>query len=181
MRQSAALLLDVLGRLRPDAVGVRVVGAPHQRVGRHQVVHVDQLRPDDVVLERRLALTTYSVTEIIYPDFVPSSINDAGLVVGTKYELGRSGYSTLPSAQSALASSVNNFGVIVGSDGGKLATWSGSPPVETLYNEIGGVDIDDRGNIICHSPPRLLYANGGYTTLDNLDLLVSGIKAFVKA
>src|SRR2546422_1231589 len=47
------LLGDVLGRLRPHAVGVRIVTAPHQRLDAHLV---DQLGADPVVLEGRLAL-----------------------------------------------------------------------------------------------------------------------------
>src|SRR5262245_2514884 len=35
--QMAELLLDVLRRLRPDAVGVRVVGGPHERLHAHLV------------------------------------------------------------------------------------------------------------------------------------------------
>src|SRR5271169_4857670 len=55
-RQTLELLVDILGRLGPDAVGVRVVRPPHQRIRRHQVVHVEQLRSDRIELERRLAL-----------------------------------------------------------------------------------------------------------------------------
>src|SRR6185503_11322472 len=52
-RQLLELLADVLLGLRPDAVGMRVVGAPHQRLGAHLV---DELGADAVVLEGRLAL-----------------------------------------------------------------------------------------------------------------------------
>src|SRR5437016_10982154 len=52
-RQVAELLGDVFRRLGPDAVGVRVVGAPHQRLDAHVL---DQLGADAVVLKRRLAL-----------------------------------------------------------------------------------------------------------------------------
>src|SRR5437667_11293485 len=47
-RQVAALLGDVLRRLRPDAVWMRVVGAPHDRLGAHLG---DQARPDADVRE----------------------------------------------------------------------------------------------------------------------------------
>src|SRR5437899_9921210 len=52
-RQVTELLLDVLGRLRPHAVAVRVVGAPHERLDAHVL---DQLGADAVELERALAL-----------------------------------------------------------------------------------------------------------------------------
>src|SRR5499426_2142797 len=52
-RQVAELLLDEPRRLRPDAVGVRIVRAPHERLDTHVV---DQLGADLVELERRLAL-----------------------------------------------------------------------------------------------------------------------------
>src|SRR5438128_1314938 len=51
--QVAELLGDVLGRLRPDTVGMRVVGAPHQRLDTDVV---DELGADGIELERRLAL-----------------------------------------------------------------------------------------------------------------------------
>src|SRR6266850_4920514 len=51
--QVLELLADVLRRLRPHAVGVRVVGAPHQRLHAHLV---DELGAYAVVLERRLGL-----------------------------------------------------------------------------------------------------------------------------
>src|SRR5262252_8961236 len=49
----AELLLDVLRRLGPHPVGVRIVRGPHERLRSHLV---DQLGPDAVELERRLAL-----------------------------------------------------------------------------------------------------------------------------
>src|SRR5688500_6681533 len=49
----AELLLDVLRGLGPYAVGVRIVGGPHERVDAHLV---DEPRADAVELERRLAL-----------------------------------------------------------------------------------------------------------------------------
>src|SRR5437870_13181893 len=49
--QVAELLGDVLRRLRPDTVGMRVVGAPHERL--HADV-VDELGADGIELERRL-------------------------------------------------------------------------------------------------------------------------------
>src|SRR4030095_5380307 len=52
-RQVAELLLDVLRRLGPHTVGVRVVRRPHERLGAHLV---DHLGTDAVELERRLAL-----------------------------------------------------------------------------------------------------------------------------
>ena len=52
-RQVAELLGDVLGGVRPHAVGVRVVGAPHQGLDAHVV---DQLGADAVELEGGLAL-----------------------------------------------------------------------------------------------------------------------------
>src|SRR4029453_17854439 len=53
LREGAELLLDVLRRLRPHAVGVRIVGTPHQRLDAHVV---DELGADRVELERGLAL-----------------------------------------------------------------------------------------------------------------------------
>src|SRR2546427_287469 len=52
--QMAELLGDVLRRLRPDTVGMRVVGAPHERLDADVV---DELGADRIELERRLALT----------------------------------------------------------------------------------------------------------------------------
>src|SRR5499426_935151 len=52
-RKVAELLLDVLRRLGPYPVGVRVVRRPHERLGAHLV---DHLRADPVELEGRLAL-----------------------------------------------------------------------------------------------------------------------------
>src|SRR5689334_8933599 len=52
-RELLELLADVLLRLRPDAVGVRVVRPPHQRLRAHLV---DELGADAVVLEGGLAL-----------------------------------------------------------------------------------------------------------------------------
>src|SRR5213594_771928 len=52
-RQVAELLLDVLRRLRPHAVAVRIVGAPHERLDAHVL---DALGVDAVELERALAL-----------------------------------------------------------------------------------------------------------------------------
>src|SRR5689334_24181423 len=52
--QVAELLLDVLARLRPDAVGVRIVRRPHERLHAHLV---DELGADAIELERRLALS----------------------------------------------------------------------------------------------------------------------------
>src|SRR3954452_7042629 len=52
-RQMAELLVDVLLRLRPDTVGTREVGAPHQGLDPHTL---DQLGADPVVLEGRAAL-----------------------------------------------------------------------------------------------------------------------------
>src|SRR3989475_9680577 len=60
-RQVAELLGDVLRRLRPDAVGMRVVGAPHERLDAHVV---DQPGADAVVLERRLALAAPVVARL---------------------------------------------------------------------------------------------------------------------
>src|SRR5882762_6312278 len=51
-RQLLELLADVLLGLRPDAIGVRVVRAPHERLRAHVV---DELEADAVVLERGLA------------------------------------------------------------------------------------------------------------------------------
>src|SRR5262245_23126021 len=51
--QVAELLLDILRRLGPDAVGVRVVRGPHERLHAHLV---DHLGADPVELEGRLAL-----------------------------------------------------------------------------------------------------------------------------
>src|SRR5262245_5977065 len=51
--QMAELFLDVLGRLRPHAVGMRVVGAPHEGLDPDVV---DELGADGVELEGRLAL-----------------------------------------------------------------------------------------------------------------------------
>src|ERR1700675_1290433 len=51
--QVPELFLDVLRRLRPDAVAVRVVGAPHERRDAHVV---DQLGADAVELEGAFAL-----------------------------------------------------------------------------------------------------------------------------
>src|SRR4029453_7441481 len=52
-RQLLELLADVLLRLRPDPVGVRIVRPPHQRLRAHLV---DELGADAVVLEGGLAL-----------------------------------------------------------------------------------------------------------------------------
>src|SRR5439155_19183724 len=52
-RQMAELLLDVLRGFRPDAVSVRIIRGPHQRLDAHLV---DHLRADAIELERRLAL-----------------------------------------------------------------------------------------------------------------------------
>src|SRR5262249_22751691 len=52
-RKVLELLADVFLRLGPDAVGVRIVRAPHQRLDAHLL---DQLGADAIVLERRLAL-----------------------------------------------------------------------------------------------------------------------------
>src|SRR2546427_7464073 len=52
-REVAELLGDVLRRLGPHAVGMRVVGAPHERLDAHVV---DEPGADAIVLERRLAL-----------------------------------------------------------------------------------------------------------------------------
>src|SRR4051812_28311455 len=52
-RDLGELLLDVFVGVRPYAVAVRVVGAPHQALGAHVV---DQLGADAVVLESGLAL-----------------------------------------------------------------------------------------------------------------------------
>src|SRR5262245_40839817 len=52
-RQVAELLFDVLRRLWPHPVGVRVVRGPHERLGTHLV---DHLRADPVELEGCLAL-----------------------------------------------------------------------------------------------------------------------------
>src|SRR5690242_11600359 len=52
-RQVAELLGDVFSGIRPDAVGMRVVGAPHQGFDAHVL---DQLGADAVVLERGAAL-----------------------------------------------------------------------------------------------------------------------------
>src|SRR4051812_5464511 len=49
----AELLGDVFGRLRPHAVGVRIIGAPHERLFTELF---DQLRADRIELESRLAL-----------------------------------------------------------------------------------------------------------------------------
>src|SRR5262245_8883934 len=48
-RQVAELFGDVFRRIRPDAVGMRVVRAPHQGFDSHVL---DQLGADAVVLER---------------------------------------------------------------------------------------------------------------------------------
>src|SRR5438552_18971574 len=53
VRKMLELLADVLLGFRAHAVGVRIVGAPHQRLEAHLV---DELRAHAVVLERRLAL-----------------------------------------------------------------------------------------------------------------------------
>src|SRR5947209_1472155 len=52
-RQVAELLLDVLRRLGPHAVGVRIVRGPHDRFLTHVL---DELGADPVELERGLAL-----------------------------------------------------------------------------------------------------------------------------
>src|SRR6185436_19428345 len=52
-RQVAELLLDVLRRLGPHAVAVRVVRAPHERLDAHVL---DELGADAVELEGALAL-----------------------------------------------------------------------------------------------------------------------------
>src|SRR6266849_3136393 len=52
-RQVRELLGDIFPRLRPHPIGVRIVGAPHQRLDAHLV---DQLGAHAVVLEGRLAL-----------------------------------------------------------------------------------------------------------------------------
>src|SRR6185437_6885438 len=52
-RQVTELLGDVFARFRPDAVAMRVVAAPHQRLQPHLV---DELGADAVELEGRLAL-----------------------------------------------------------------------------------------------------------------------------
>src|SRR4029077_4896554 len=71
--QVAELLVDILGRIGPDAVRMRVVRAPHQGLDADVV---DQLGPDAVVLERGLALAApvfagphleSEVTEAILP------------------------------------------------------------------------------------------------------------------
>src|SRR5438552_9491741 len=61
LRQVAELLLDVLRRLRPDAVGVGIVGRPHDRL---VAEYLDALFPgaDLVELERGLALALPVVT-----------------------------------------------------------------------------------------------------------------------
>src|SRR5262250_2840789 len=51
--QVPELLLDVLGRLRPHSVAVRIVGAPHERLHPHVL---DELGADPVEREGRLAL-----------------------------------------------------------------------------------------------------------------------------
>src|SRR5262245_38336778 len=63
LRQVSELLLDVLRRLRPDAVGVRVVGGPHERLRAHLG---DALVPraDAIELERRLALAAPVVARL---------------------------------------------------------------------------------------------------------------------
>src|SRR5262249_21545988 len=53
LRQMAKLLLDVLRGLRPHAVRMRIVRAPHQRLDADVV---DELGADAIELERRLAL-----------------------------------------------------------------------------------------------------------------------------
>ena len=57
----AELLVDVLGRLRPHAVPVRIVRAPHQRLHAHVV---DELGADAVELEGRLALAAPVVARL---------------------------------------------------------------------------------------------------------------------
>ena len=52
-RQVAELLGDVFRGIRPDAVGMRIVGAPHQGLDAHIL---DQLGADAVVLKRSAAL-----------------------------------------------------------------------------------------------------------------------------
>src|SRR2546425_6397072 len=52
-RQVRELLGDILSRLRPHPVGMRIVRTPHQRLDAHLV---DQLGAHAVVLEGRLAL-----------------------------------------------------------------------------------------------------------------------------
>src|SRR5206468_12187532 len=59
--QMAELLVDVLGRLRPHAVPVRIVRAPHQRLHAHVV---DELGADAVELEGRLALAAPVVARL---------------------------------------------------------------------------------------------------------------------
>src|SRR2546425_11965621 len=51
--QVAELLGDIFRRLGPDTVGMRIVGAPHERL---DADIVDQLGADRIELERRLAL-----------------------------------------------------------------------------------------------------------------------------
>src|SRR5438046_9246846 len=60
-RQVAELVGELLLRLRPDAVGMRVVGAPHERPDAHVA---EQPRADAVVLERRLALAAPVVARL---------------------------------------------------------------------------------------------------------------------
>src|SRR4051812_11391720 len=52
-RQTGELLLDVASALRPDAVGVRIVRAPHHRLDADLV---EQFGTDRVELERAAAL-----------------------------------------------------------------------------------------------------------------------------
>src|SRR5713226_2872380 len=59
--QMAELLVDVLRRLRPHAVAVRIVRAPHQRLHAHVV---DELGADTVELEGRLALAAPVVARL---------------------------------------------------------------------------------------------------------------------
>src|SRR5439155_5246872 len=60
-RQVAELLFDVLRRLGPHAVAVRVVRAPHERLDAHVL---DQLGADAVELERPLALAAPVVARL---------------------------------------------------------------------------------------------------------------------
>src|SRR5215472_9056197 len=60
-RQVLELLVDIAPRLRPHAIRVGVVRAPHQGLDAHLV---DQLGADAVVLERRLALPTPILTRL---------------------------------------------------------------------------------------------------------------------
>src|SRR5215212_8237 len=52
-RQARELLFDVLRGFRPHAIGMRVIGAPHERAHTHLV---DQLSADAVELKRSFAL-----------------------------------------------------------------------------------------------------------------------------